>query len=140
MKNDIFCVIGITGSVLTGLIGGWDSAVQTLLMFMFIDLVLGVISALVFKRGKRGEITLRSDVMIKGIFKKFAELVVVIIGCRLDILLNVNYVRDCSVIILCCNELLSIVELLGIIGVPMPDIVIKSIDILKERGNHNGSK
>ncbi|MDY5861968.1 phage holin family protein, partial [Agathobacter sp.] len=53
---------------------------------------------------------------------------------RLDLLIGSNYIRDAVIIAFCANELISIVENCGLMGLPLPKIIIKAIDVLKNKG------
>ena len=47
--KDYFCMaIGAIGGVIAGLFGGWDAALQTLVIFMAVDYITGLIVAGVF--------------------------------------------------------------------------------------------
>ena len=48
MKNEICAAIGIVGGAIASLLGGWDTALQTLIIFMAIDYITGLIVAGVF--------------------------------------------------------------------------------------------
>ena len=48
MKNEICAAIGIVGGAIASLLGGWDAALQTLIIFMAIDYITGLIVAGVF--------------------------------------------------------------------------------------------
>ena len=39
MKNEICAAIGIVGGAIASLLGGWDTALQTLIIFMAIDYI-----------------------------------------------------------------------------------------------------
>lgn len=45
MKETICTIAGIVGSFIAGLFGGWDTALATLLIFMAVDYVTGLIVA-----------------------------------------------------------------------------------------------
>ena len=45
MKNEICAAIGIVGGAIASLLGGWDTALQTLIIFMAIDYITGLIVA-----------------------------------------------------------------------------------------------
>ncbi|WP_368260577.1 phage holin family protein, partial [Eubacterium callanderi] len=54
-----------------------------------------------------------------------------------------NFVRDAVVIAYCVNEMLSIVENMGLMGVPIPEAITKAIEILKKKSeteDKNGGK
>ena len=60
-------------------------------------------------------------------------LLIVLVAARLDILLGVTFVRDGVVIAYIVNELLSIVENAGLMGIPIPDAVKNAIEALKTK-------
>lgn len=71
MENFIKAVIGIIGATITSLFGGWDTALSTLLIFMAIDYVTGLIVTGVFKKSPKTETgALESRVGYKGLFRK----------------------------------------------------------------------
>jgi phage-related holin len=45
----------------------------------------------------------------------------------------VNYIRDAVIIGFIANELISIVENAGLMGVPMPSVITKAIDVLTKK-------
>ena len=53
MKEGICTGIGVIGSVIASLFGGWDAALITLMIFMGIDYLTGLIVAGVFHNPKR---------------------------------------------------------------------------------------
>lgn len=66
-------------------------------------------------------------------------LFIVLVSCRLDLLLGASYIKDMVCIAFIMNELISIIENVGLMGVPIPKIIIKAIDILrKKEGDNNG--
>ena len=46
MKDTICTAIGIIGGVIASLFGGWDTALQTLVIFMAIDYITGLVVAM----------------------------------------------------------------------------------------------
>ncbi len=134
MKETILAVVGVVGAFIAHAFGGWDAAVATLLIFMGIDLLSGFLLAAVFHSSPKSDGgALESKAMAKGLTRKGMALLVVLIGARLDLMLNIDYVRDGIVIAFCVNELLSIIENMGLMGVPMPEPLKNAIDILKSK-------
>ena len=119
--------------------GGWDQALQTLLLFMVIDwLTGGVLLPVVFGKSPKSQNgTLESRVGFKGLCRKGMMLFYVLIAAKLDLLLGVNYVRDTVCIGFIVNELVSIVENAGLMGMPMPEGIQKVIDIMKRESERN---
>ncbi|QCT73605.1 holin [Eubacterium maltosivorans] len=136
-------IMGITGTILSTVatyFGGWDTALQTLVILMLIDYVTGLIVAGVFKNSTKTETgALESKAGFKGLLRKGVALMVVLIACRLDMLIGTNFVRDAAVIAYCINEILSIVENAGLMGVPIPEPITKAIEILKNKNEEKES-
>ena len=133
-KNIFTALAGIIGAAVTTLFGGWSAGLTTLIIFMAIDYFSGLVVAGVFKASKKSDTgALNSNVGFKGLCKKGMVLLIVLIAYRLDILIGTNYIRDAVVIGFCVNELLSIIENAGLMGIPLPPILIKAIDVLMSR-------
>jgi toxin secretion/phage lysis holin len=63
-------------------------------------------------------------------------LLVVLIGVQLDAILGLQaFCRTAIILFFCGNEGLSIVENLGIMGLPLPDFVKTKFEQLKGKGN-----
>lgn len=142
MKYGVFSTIGAIGAVITSFFGGWSEAMTTLIIFMAIDYLTGLIVAAVFKKSKKSKSgSLKSSACFKGLCKKGAELLIVLVACRLDITLQVHYIQDAVIIAFISSELLSIVENVGLMGVKLPPIVVKAVDLLntkaEEKENEN---
>lgn len=136
MKNAICTVVGIAGSLVASLFGGWTASLTTLLIFMGIDYLSGLIVAGVFHNSPKTETgALESRAGLKGLIRKFTMLLFVLIGHRLDVAVGTTYIRDAICIAFMANELLSIVENAGLMGVPIPAVITNAIDILKKKSN-----
>lgn len=132
--KETFCLIaGVVGGFIATLLGGWDNALVTLVIFMGIDFVTGVVTAMMgrSKHSKSG--TLNSKAGWIGLAKKFCVLLMVVVGVRIDILLGNTYIRDTVCISFCLNELLSIVENTTLMGIPYPPVVKNAIDVLQTK-------
>lgn len=133
-KNILSIFIGIVGATITTLFGGWSVGLTTLVIFMAVDYISGILVAGVFKASPKSKSgALSSKVGYKGLCKKGMSLLIVLIAYRLDLLVGTNYIRDAVVIGFCVNELISIVENAGLMGIPLPPILIKTIDVLVNR-------
>lgn len=133
-KNVLAIFIGIVGATVTTLFGGWSAGLTTLIFFMAIDYVSGLLVAGVFKTSPKSETgALSSKVGYRGLCKKGMILLFVLIAYRLDLLIGTDYIRDAAIIGFCVNELISIVENAGLMGIPLPPILIKAIDVLVNR-------
>lgn len=136
MKGIVFAVAGVLGGIAVKLFGGWSSDMITLLIFMAIDFVTGLLVAGVFKNSTKTEGgSLDSRVGWKGLCKKCVTLLFVIIAHRLDIALGADYVRTAVIIGFILNELLSIIENAGLMGIKLPEVIIKALDVLEGKVN-----
>lgn len=80
MKETICTISGIVGSFIAGLFGGWDTALATLLIFMAVDYVTGLIVA---AAGKSPKGKLSSKIGWRGLAKKCVVLLLVLVAAQL---------------------------------------------------------
>jgi len=133
-KVTVLTVIGAIGSFIANLFGGWTSDLVTLIIMMGIDFTMGLLIAAVWhKSGKSENGALSSWSAWKGLCRKCISLLFVLIAYRLDIVIGVDYIRTAVIIGFIVNELISIVENAGIMGVPIPGVIAKAIDMLKQK-------
>ena len=133
MKDEISTIAGLVGGFIATLLGGWDSALITLVIFMAIDFTTGLIAAALGKSKHSWTGRLSSKAGWYGLAKKFCTLLIIVVAVRIDILIGTTYVRDATCIGFCVNELLSIVENTSLMGVPYPDAIKKAIDVLQKK-------
>ena len=139
MKNLFYTIIGVLGSLLTSLFGGWDDAIVTLLIFMAVDYITGLIVAGVFHASNKSPNgSLESRAGWKGLCRKGVTLLVVLVATRLDMAIGTHYIRDAVVIAFVANEALSIIENAGLMGIPIPEVIIRMIDVLKKHSEDGG--
>lgn len=106
----------------------------TLLIFMAIDYISGLIVAGVFHNSNKTESgALESKAGWKGLCRKCMTFLFVIVACRLDIALGSSYIKDAVCIAFIANETISIVENAGLMGIPIPQIITNAIDLLKNK-------
>lgn len=141
MKEGICTGIGVLGGFIASLFGGWDAALITLVIFMGIDYLTGLIVAGVFHTSEKTENgTLESRAGWKGLCRKGVTLLVVLVGCRLDLIMGSNFIRDAVVIAFIANETISIIENAGLMGVPIPAVIVKAIEVLKKKAESEETK
>lgn len=141
VKDALCAAIGAAGAFISASYGGWSAALTTLVIFMAVDYVTGMIVAGIFhKSEKTKDGTLESRAGWKGICRKGVSLLVVLIACRLDLLIGTNFIRDTTVIAFIVNETISIIENAGLMGVPIPAVIVSAIHVLKEKADANADK
>ena len=134
MKETICTIAGIFGSFIAGLFGGWDTALATLLIFMAVDYVTGLIVA---AAGKSPKGKLSSKIGWRGLAKKCVVLLLVLVAAQLDAVLGVDYVRAGVCIAFLCNEVISILENAGLMGVPLPAVLKNAVELLQSKGKED---
>lgn len=133
MKETICTVFGILGAGIAWAFGGWDAAMMALVICMAVDYISGSLVALVFHNSQKSETgAYNSTYGLKGLCKKGLMLLFVLVAVQVDRILGADYVRDAVCIGFCSNEVLSIVENLGLAGIPMPQAVIKALEQLQK--------
>lgn len=137
MNKQMICTaVGAVGSFIASIFGGWDTALATLLIFMAVDYITGLLVAGVFHASPKCENgALESKAGFKGLIRKGLVLVVILVACRMDMLLGVNYIRDAACIAFIVNELISMVENFGLMGVPFPEPIKEAIELLQKKGD-----
>ena len=130
--------ITAVGAFVTALIGEWDGALITLLLFMVTDWITGLTVAGVFHKSpesKNG--ALESRIGLKGLCRKGAMLLCVLVAYRLDLMAGLHGVlRTGAIVALVCNEALSILENVGLMGVTYPEIIDRVIRQLLGEKTH----
>lgn len=138
MKAGLCTAIGVLGSILVSAFGGWDAALKSLVIFMAVDYITGLMVAGVFHNSKKtASGTLESRAGFKGLCRKALILLFVLIAQRLDIMCEVDYIRNAVIIGFCANDLISIIENAGLMGVPLPEVIVKAVDVLQSKSGLN---
>ncbi len=135
MKEWICALVGAIGGWLAWMFGGWDAAMLSLLIFMGVDYLTGLIVAAAGKSPKTQGGGLSSKIGWKGIAKKCIVLLLVLVAARLDAVLDAHYVRAGVCVAFMCNELLSILENAGLMGIRLPDVLTRAIELLQQKNS-----
>lgn len=138
MKQTIFSVIGVIGGILSTAFGGWTTTLTTLIIFMGIDYITGLMVAGIFNKSEKSETgALESRAGFKGLCRKGVMLLVVLVACRLDMTLGSDFVQSAVVWAFVANETISIIENAGLMGVPIPKVIVKAIDVLRTKAEED---
>lgn len=126
--------IGVIGGSIATALGGWDVGLKALIACVLIDYITGLLVAGVFHNsGKTKNGALESRAGFKGLCKKGVMLLIVLTATLLDAVVGTEFIRNSVVFAFITNELLSIVENAGLMGIPMPAAITKAIEILKTK-------
>jgi toxin secretion/phage lysis holin len=141
MKKEICTVVGVIGSIIAYLFEEWDTGLLTLIIFMIIDYISGLVVAGIFHNSKKTNAgTLESRAGWKGLCRKCMTLLFVLIAYRIDLIIGSNYIRDTVIIGFISNETISIIENAGLMGVPLPTAITQAIDILQKNTKTESEK
>ncbi|PEJ73755.1 phage holin family protein [Bacillus wiedmannii] len=120
MKTFIATFGGFCGYFL----GGWDTTLKVLVIMAVIDYLTGVLAA-----GFNGE--LKSKVGFKGIAKKVVLFLLVAAATQADAVMGTNSaIREATIFFFIGNELLSLLENAGRMGIPLPSALTNAVEIL----------
>lgn len=132
----LLSILGITGGFLLNLFGGWDTALMILVIFMAVDYITGLLIAGVFKVSPKSCFgTLDSRAGFKGLVKKGTTLLIVLVACQLDVLMKTEIIRSAAIIAFSANEVISIIENAGLMGIPIPAVITNAIEVLKNKAD-----
>lgn len=110
------------------LIGGFDIAIQSLLIVMVVDYLTGIASAIYNKE-------LSSKIGFKGIIKKFCYLCVVALSVVIDNLTGQSgLIRTLVIYFFVANDGLSIIENMAEMDVKLPQKLIDALEQIKKKG------
>ena len=136
-KFFVLSSFGVVTGGIASLFGGFDELILALLIFMIIDFILGLLVGAVFKNSPKTEDgRLESFAAWKGLIRKFSVLFLILIAVQLDNLLDVDYIRNMVIFAFLAHELLSIIENIGLTGVPIPSAIKNAISALNEKGGN----
>ena len=125
LLNNIVSVILTTFVYLDG---GFDIAIQSLLIVLVIDYLTGIASAIYNKN-------LSSRIGLKGIIKKFCYILVVALSVVIDNLLGQSgLIRNLVIYFFVANDGLSIIENMAEMNVKLPQKLIDALEQIKKKG------
>jgi len=128
LDNLIKTLIAVGGAAASYLFGGWSSLLSILLTFVVLDYVSGVAAA-----AKEG--ALKSDVGLWGIAKKVMIFGIVAVAHLIDTALGDAHIfRDTAIFFYLANELLSLIENAGRLGAPVPPVLQRAVEALRDKG------
>lgn len=127
--NDVSIAIGLIGGLIVSFLGGWDGLAITLVSFIVLDWITGLLKAIYNKE-------LSSYKGFKGIIKKVVILIVVGVTVLLQNNMGIPAIREIVMMFFIANEGISLLENVSQMGVPFPeklkDVLIQLRDKKKE--------
>ncbi|MGF7045835.1 toxin secretion/phage lysis holin [Paenibacillus sp. DS2015] len=120
---------GVAGAFIAFTFGEWNQLLNVFLVIIIIDYLTGVLASL--KEGNG----LDSKIGFWGLSRKALMFLVILLGHQIDLLLgtDVEMVKSGAIYFYMTNELISITENYGRLGLPLPDKITRVINILKNK-------
>ena len=134
IKVIFYGAVTAAGGFLSWLFGGWSTVLAVLLACLALDYVTGLIVAGIFhKSPKTANGGLESRAGWKGLLRKVATLIMVALAHFVDVLVGTVYIRDAVVMAFCVNEMLSLLENFGLMGLPIPKALANAVELLRKK-------
>ena len=124
-------IAAIVGGVIGFLFGAWDLPLQILLTAIVLDYVSGMLKAFYL-----GEVSSRAG--YKGLIKKVGILFTIVVANLTDLILGLHIFRSAICMFFCMNELISVLENISALGIPIPDILKDKL--IQTKGDSENSK
>lgn len=130
----ILGALAAVGATIAQYMGGWDNLTKLLAWVMGIDYLTGALCALVWhKSPKTATGGYESNAGFKGLIRKGVIVLIVMIAAELDKLAGTNAMRTATILFFAANDGMSILENLGIIGVPYPPALKNAFEVLRRK-------
>ena len=131
MKDTFLTTLTAIGTAITTtLLGGWDRALEILLIFIALDYLTGLGAAMKTK-------TLKSSIGFQGLMKKATIFLVVILAAQLDRITGntAGVFRTATAFFFISNEGLSILENVGEMGIKLPAFIASALTKLRDNND-----
>lgn len=112
------------GAAICCALGGWDLALEFLLVAMGIDMVTGILSAFKHKRFKASR-------MWWGVTKKITALLIVGFAVEMDRATGLFYFRTATIWFYALTDGASILENAAELGIPIPRFITEGLETIR---------
>lgn len=140
IKNGVLAGLAAFGGLLTESLGGWDMTLQALAAFMAVDYCTGLAAGALKRSNNTAGGGLESRAGFLGLVRKGAILLLVFLGAMLDQVTGSGCIRPAVCCFFIANEGLSILENLGLLGVPYPRALRDVLEALGKQGDGDSRK
>lgn len=138
IKAIICTIAGLAGAAVAALFGGWTEAMTILCILMALDYIGGLLVAGIWHRSPKTETGgLESRAGAKGLIRKLFILALVAVAHFVDRLVGTNYIRDAVAIAFSLNEIISILENAGLMGIKIPKPLQKGLELLRQKSGED---
>lgn len=131
------------GGVIVGWWGGWTAGSRVLVILMVMDYITGCACALTGHSSKTESGHFWSQVAVAGILKKVFTMCVILMAALLDQVVSggqgaesgMTMFRSAAEFFYIATEGLSIVENVGLMGVPVPKPIRQALEVLRDKND-----
>jgi toxin secretion/phage lysis holin len=122
-------LVAAAGTIVSAWLGGWDKALNVLVVLMAIDYITGFLGAVKLKQ-------VNSEVMYWGGIRKAVILAVVALAVLLDQMMGnpEPILRTLAIYFYAAREGVSVTENFGVLGVPLPPGIKNVLEQLQDKG------
>ncbi len=133
--NKAVKALATIGGAIAGIFGEWSMLMTVLATAMVLDYISGVLVAAFGKSLKTEGGHLDSKVGFVGLAKKALIIMIVLLATLLDKALGTDAMvfQTATVCYYIANEGISVVENAGLMGLPVPDVVKRALEQMKEK-------
>ena len=132
MQSVIKSVISMIVTFLVYVLGGWDIALQSLIIVIVLDYLTGISKSYITKE-------LNSNKGFKGIIKKLSMFCIVAVAVIIDnIIGQTGMIRTLIIYYLVANEGLSIIENLAKMDIIVPNFLKDKLEQIKNNNSKVG--
>ena len=137
--NKVVKALATVGGAIAGIFGEWSILMTILAAAMVLDYISGVLVAAFGKSLKSEGGHLDSKVGFVGLAKKALIIMIVLLATLLDKALGAEAMvfQTATVCYYIANEGISVVENAGLIGLPVPEVVKRALEQMKEKKDDN---
>lgn len=133
----ILKILAAIAGAIAGWFGGWSALLTALAIIMCLDYITGCMAAFAGKSTKTEGGRWLSSESFKGLLRKGAIVVMVLLATLLDRAIGTEGMIFQTTV--CCyylaNEGLSIIENVALLGVPVPAIIKKALEALRDKND-----
>ena len=134
-------ILAAIGGAIASFFVSMPPLVWILIAVMSIDYLTGLITGAMGKSNKTENGYLESHAALKGLLKKSLIILVVLLAALLDQAVSAGAgiqfeaVMGATCLWFIASEGLSILENVALMGVPVPKILLKLLEVIREKGN-----
>lgn len=135
----VLAAFAAAGARLAEYMGGWDGLAKVLAIVMAIDYLTGALCAAVWHKSPKSETgRFESRAGFKGLVRKGVMILIVVVAAEMDKLTGSNTMRTATILFFVANDGMSILENLGIMGVPYPPALKNAFEVLRRKSTGKG--